>query len=115
MNWSAAGGLAARAYLERHLGAVYLDMAARRALAVDGVQVEVQRWDDLHIHLDIRSALRSLPVPYRAARDVVIRAGGWDRAEREPEDIRLTLNGETTLSLPERTADAQAVFRLAGS
>lgn len=115
MNWSAAGGLAASAYLERHLGAVYLDMAARRALAVDGVQVEVRRWEDRHIHLDIRSALRSLPVPYREARDVVIRAGGWDRAERAPEDVRLTLNGETTLSLPARAADAQAVFRLAGA
>ncbi len=94
MNWSSAGGLAASAYLERRWGAVYLDVAARQAFAIDGVTVQVATWTEDAVSLNIASALRDLPLPYREAREITLRAGGWERLDRDPADLNLTLNGE---------------------
>lgn len=105
MNWSAAGGLAASAYLERHWGTIYLDVAVRRAFAIDGMTVKVESWTADAVSLTIASALRDLPMPYREPREIILRAGGWERLDLDPADLNLTLNGEGPLTW---TAELQA-------
>lgn len=112
MNWSAAGGLAASAYLERHLGTVFLDTDRCRAYAVDGVAVDVQSWRDNVIHLHIHSSLRALPVPWQEARDIIIRAGGWEREDEEPADLLLIVNDEVSLTLPAATGNPSVRYHL---
>ena len=94
MNWSSAGGLAASAYLERHWGTVYLDVAAKRAFAIDGMTVKVESWTEDAVRLDITSTLHGLPMPYLEDREITLRAGGWERLDLDPTDLNLTLNGE---------------------
>ena len=94
MNWSAAGGLAASAYLERHWGTLYLDVATRQAFAIDGVTVRVESWTEDAVSLTVASALRDLAMPYRETREITLRAGGWEQLDLDPTDLNLTLNGE---------------------
>ena len=112
MNWSAAGGLAASAYLERHLGTVFLDMAHRTAHAIDGVAVQVGHWHDDSVELQVQSALRSLPLPFAEEREIVIRAGGWDWTDQEPKDFTLRLNGEPPLRVATDDPDIAIRYRL---
>lgn len=93
MNWSGAGGLAASAYLERHFGSVYVDVAARRAFGVDGVRATVESWEDNALDLQIDSSLRELMEPYLGERALLLRAGGWERLDLDAEDLQLSLNG----------------------
>ncbi len=113
MNWSAAGGLAASAYLERHLGTVFLDMAHRTAHAIDGVEVKVTHWHENVIELQIQSSLHALPLPFAQEREIVIRAGGWDWLDQEPEDFTLILNGEPPRRVEPDDQDVSVRYRLA--
>ncbi len=112
MNWSAAGGLAASAYLERHLGSVFLDMARRTAHALDGVAVQVVNWQEDVIELQVQSTLDALPLPFAEAREIVIRAGGWDWIDQDPEDFTLILNGEPPLRIEPDDQETAIRYRL---
>jgi hypothetical protein len=68
MNWSAGGGLAASAYLERHFGSACIDIAARRAIGIDGMAVRLLSWDGRTAVLQAESLLRGLRHPWLSAR-----------------------------------------------
>jgi hypothetical protein len=89
MNWSAGGGLAAAAYLERLFGAVWVDGAARVAVPIDGVAARVQSWDDGRIALEVRSALANLERPFVEAREITVKFG-----RMRPGNYDITINGK---------------------
>lgn len=94
MNWSAAGGLAAGAWLERHLGSVFLDVSRRMAHGIDGMRAEVLSWTEGRVELALASSLRDLKHPHNGPREVVLRAGGWQWMDEDPDDLELVVNGE---------------------
>lgn len=88
-NWGPGGGLAAAAYLERHFGSVWVDVAAKKVVAIDGVAAEATGWTNGHIELSVTNALQQLASPYTARRRIVVKFGRMD------EDIyRIRLSGQ---------------------
>lgn len=94
MNWSAAGGLAASAWLERHLGSVFLDVSRRIAHGIDGMQAKVLSWTVERVELELASSLHNLTHPYEGSRDIVLLTGGWQWMDEDPDDLELVVNGE---------------------
>ncbi len=74
-NWGPGGGLSATAYLERHFGSVWVDVAAQIVTAIDGVAAEAEGWADGHIELFVRNALQHLASPYTTPRKIVVKFG----------------------------------------
>lgn len=114
MNWSAGGALAASAYLERHLGSIFLDLPRHRAHGIDGMHVQAKRWTEDTVELEVRSALRDLPRPFTGERGVVLRAGGEAWAERELEPFDLIINGSAPFEVTEAILQSGVAFRLPG-
>ncbi len=97
-NWGPGGGLSATAYLERHFGSVWVDVAARKVVAIDGVCAKLEGWTDGHIALSVTNALNQLPSPYTARRKVLVRFGRMD------EDLyRIKLNDQDRGALTKET------------
>ncbi len=94
MTWSAGGGLAASAYLERRFGGVWVDHARRIVVPIDGVRADLLTCDEDRIEVSVRSALDRLPAPYRGVRAIVLKVG--TDVER---GVRLTVNGATLEAL----------------
>lgn len=97
-NWGPGGGLSATAYLERHFGSVWVDGAARKVVAIDGVCANLEGWTDGHLALSVTNALNQLPLPYTARRKVLVRFGRMD------EDLyRIKLNDQDRGALTKET------------
>ena len=97
-NWGPGGGLSATAYLERHFGSVWVDVAARKVVAIDGVTDEATEWTNGHIELTIANALQQLTSPYTARRKIVVKFGRMD------EDLyRIRLNDRDRGALTKET------------
>lgn len=97
-NWGPGGGLSATAYLERHFGSVWVDVAARKVVAIDGVTDEATEWTNGHIELSIANALQQLTSPYTARRKIVVKFGRMD------EDLyRIRLNDQDRGALTKET------------
>lgn len=94
MNWSAAGGLAASAWLERHLGSVFLDVSRQIAHGIDGMRAKVLSWTEGRVELELASSLRDLKHAHDGSRDIVLMAGGWQWMDEDPDDLELVVNGE---------------------
>ena len=88
-NWGPGGGLSTTAYLERHFGSVWVDVAAQMAVGIDGVCAKLEGWTDGHIALSVTNALNQLPSPYTAHRKVLVRFGNLADGEFE-----ITINGQ---------------------
>jgi hypothetical protein len=94
MNWSAGGGLAASAYLERHFGNVCVDLAAGRALGIDGFSATLRSWDGRTAGVEVSSPLQNLKQPFSARRRcrVTVQHAGAGSHE-------IVVNGESSGSL----------------
>jgi len=71
MTFSAGGGLAASAYLEKHVGNVCVDLRQNFALGIDGVQAELISADKPEI--TVTNPLKDLPMPYCESRRLTVR------------------------------------------
>lgn len=94
MNWSAAGGLAASAWLERHLGSVFLDVSRQIAHGIDGMRAKVLSWTEGRVELELASSLRDLKHAHDGPRNIVLMADGWQWMDEDPDDLELVVNGE---------------------
>ena len=97
-NWGPGGGLSATAYLERHFGSVWVDVAAREVVAIDGVKAEATGWTGGHIELTITNALQRLALPYTVRRKIVVIFGHMDE-----EIYRIRLNEQDRGALSKET------------
>ena len=88
-NWGPGGGLSATAYLERHFGGVWVDVAAQKVVPIDGVAAEVSGWADGHIELFVGNALQHLASPYTTPRKIVVEFGNLVE-----ETYRIRLNNQ---------------------
>ena len=88
INWGPGGGLAATAYLERHLGNVWVDGRTKKAVAIDGASAVVKEWTRGHIALTVTNALRNLVSPYTERRTILLKFGYLD-----DDAYTITLNG----------------------
>jgi hypothetical protein len=68
MNWSSGGGLSASAYLEGHFGSACIDIAAGKAIGIDGMAVNLVSWDGRTAVVQAESLLQGLRHPWRSAR-----------------------------------------------
>ena len=112
MNWSSGGGLAASAYLERHWGTIFLDVATQQAFAIDGMKVQIASWSEKGICLEISSALSDLPMPFREERAITLRAGGWEHLDLDPADLELSLNGADPFTWTPEQQEAGLTYQL---
>ena len=74
-NWGPGGGLSATAYLERYFGSVWVDVAAQKVAAIDGVTAEPIGWTNGHIELSVGNVLQHLASPYTTPRKIVVKFG----------------------------------------
>ena len=100
MNWSAGGGLAASAYLERRFGSVCVDLASGKAIGIDGLRATIREWNARAAHVEITSSLCELAHPYREKRRclVTVQHAGEGRFE-------LILNGRSAGALTREQRD----------
>lgn len=99
-NWGPGGGLSATAYLERHFGSVWVDVAAQRSVPIDGVAVETSGWTSGTIALSVTNALQHLASPYTARRRIVIKFGHMDE-----DTYRIRLNEQDWGALTKETLE----------
>jgi len=104
MNWSAGGGLAAAAYLERHVGDVWVEVAGRTVVPINGVRVTDIRWEDGAVTMQIESALADLPLPYIEPQDVRVCLGNVPLT-----GIDMTINGITRSLRPQTVAHSISI------
>ena len=68
--------MAAAAYLEHLFGDLWVDGATGTAIPINGLSAAVTTWHDDAISLTIFSALRNLPHPFTAPRDITVKFHG---------------------------------------
>ncbi|MXW04806.1 MAG: hypothetical protein F4Z81_07020 [Gemmatimonadetes bacterium] len=99
-NWGPGGGLSATAYLERHFGSVWVDVAAQKVAAIDGVTAEAIGWTNGHIELFVGNALQHLASPYTTLRKIVVKFGNLVE-----ETYRIRLNDQDLGVLTKETLE----------
>ncbi|HEY9593677.1 MAG TPA: hypothetical protein VHE79_04315, partial [Spirochaetia bacterium] len=95
MCWSAGGGLAASAYLERRFGHACVDLAARAGVGIDGLTATLESWDGRTAVVGIGSPLRGLRSPYLEPRRCRVTVRGVPDA-----GARVVINGRDFGPLP---------------
>ena len=91
MNWSAGGGLAASAFLERHFGSVCVDLHTGRAVGIDGFRAVTRTWNGKKADIEITSSLAELRSPFLGRRTCRV------TAPRAADGVfELVLNGRST-------------------
>lgn len=94
MNWSAGGGLAASAFLERHFGSVCVDLRTEKAIGIDGLRAEMRAWNGRTAEIEITSSLKELKFPFLGKRRCLVRVHHSGEGPYE-----LVLNGESVGTL----------------
>lgn len=99
-SWGPGGGLAATAYLERHFGSVWVDVAAQKVVPIDGVVAEATGWTNGHIELSVINALQQLTSPYTTRRKIVVKFGNLIE-----ETYKISLNDQDLGALTKETLE----------
>ena len=108
MSWSAGGGLAASAYLERCFGSLWVDGAHKTVTPVDGLNATIESWEGTAITLRVDSALAHLQFPYTDERSVTVKFGRLPHPQ-----YTVTINGETFGSVAAAALEQGLNIRLA--
>ena len=98
MNWSAGGGLAASAYLERHLGSAHLSIKTAEnteLICIDGLTGNIRTGSDGKIYADIKNAFpdtlsgRRVKITCSDKADIVVNGIAVSIAPYNPSEVMI--------------------------